>query len=179
MADLGNGQSPIDISDWNESREAVPEFAYCTDASRVELVQGLPMIHFNRGSELSLGKERFRLLQLHWHTPAEHTIAAEEFDAEVHFVTSIRGTNCSSSASSTSLATGTRACNRSSIKPLRPVRSTALSPPSRRPTTYRNRTASITTPAHSPQRPSVSQSSGTCRGRLRPSRNDRSSSSRP
>lgn len=86
MADLGNGQSPIDISDWNESREAAPEFAYCTDASRIERVQGLPMIHFNRGSELSLGKERFRLLQLHWHTPAEHTIAAEEFDAEVHFV---------------------------------------------------------------------------------------------
>lgn len=86
MADLGSGQSPIDISDWHESQEAAPEFAYRTNASRVERIQGLPMIHFEPGSELLLGDGRYRLLQLHWHTPAEHTIQAEEFDAELHFV---------------------------------------------------------------------------------------------
>jgi len=86
MTDLGNGQSPIDISDWLASNDAAPEFAYGSDASRVERVQGLPMIHFDSGSELRLGAARYRLLQLHWHTPAEHTIEAEEFDAELHFV---------------------------------------------------------------------------------------------
>ncbi len=85
-ADLGNGQSPIDITDWVASAEAAPEIAYGSDAIRVERVQGLPMIHFDRGSEVLLGDDRFRLLQLHWHTPAEHTIDADEFDAEVHFV---------------------------------------------------------------------------------------------
>ena len=83
---MGNGQSPIDISDWLASDDAVPEFAYASDAARVERVQGLPMIHFARGSELRLGEDRFRLLQLHWHTPAEHTIEGEEFAAEIHFV---------------------------------------------------------------------------------------------
>ena len=83
---LGNGQSPIDISDWLASETAPPEFDYDSNAVRVERLQGLPMIHFARGSELRLGEDRFRLLQLHWHTPAEHTIEGEEFAAEVHFV---------------------------------------------------------------------------------------------
>ncbi|MDE2745318.1 MAG: carbonic anhydrase family protein [Chloroflexota bacterium] len=86
MTDLGNGQSPIDISDWLASNDAAPEFAYGSNASRVERVQGLPMIHFHSGSEVRLGADRYRLLQLHWHTPAEHTTEAEEFDAELHFV---------------------------------------------------------------------------------------------
>ena len=86
MADLGNGQSPIDINGWNASDEAAPAFAYCTEAARVERVQGLPMIHFEPGSALLLDNQRFRLLQLHWHTPAEHTIEDEEFHAEVHLV---------------------------------------------------------------------------------------------
>ena len=83
---LASGQSPIDVTDWVASQEAAPRIAYGSDANRVERVHGLPIIHFNRGSELSLGHDRFRLLQLHWHTPAEHTIAAAEFDAELHFV---------------------------------------------------------------------------------------------
>ena len=83
---LGNGQSPIDISDWVASEAPSPTLVYDSDAARIERLQGLPMIHFARGSDLRLGADRFRLLQLHWHTPAEHTIEAQEFDAEVHFV---------------------------------------------------------------------------------------------
>lgn len=86
MTDLGNGQSPIDISEWHESEEPAPDFAYRTNAARVERVHGLPIFQFERGSQLGLGSDRFQLLQLHWHTPAEHTIEAEEFDAELHLV---------------------------------------------------------------------------------------------
>lgn len=85
-SDLGNGQSPIDLSDWVSSDEAAPAFEYRSEAVRIERIQGLPMIHFARGSDLLLGDDRFRLLQLHWHTPAEHAVNGEEFDAEVHFV---------------------------------------------------------------------------------------------
>ena len=85
-ADLGQGQSPIDISDWIESEAAAPTFAYASDAARVERSQGFVMIHFVRGSEVRVGGESYRLLQLHWHTPAEHAIDGEEFSAEVHFV---------------------------------------------------------------------------------------------
>lgn len=83
---LGNGQSPIDITDWVASNEATPEIVYGSDAIRVERTHGVPMIHFAQGSELLLGDARFRLLQLHWHTPAEHAIDGNEFAAEVHFV---------------------------------------------------------------------------------------------
>lgn len=86
MAALGNGQSPIDITDWTQSDDAAPEFAYRTSAKGIERLHGLPVIHFDPGSELRLGSDRFRLLQLHWHTPAEHTIEAKEFDAELHLV---------------------------------------------------------------------------------------------
>ena len=86
MTDLGNGQSPIDISEWHESEAPAPDFAYRTNAARVERVHGLPIVQFEHGSQLGLGADRFQLLQLHWHTPAEHTIEAEELDAELHLV---------------------------------------------------------------------------------------------
>ncbi len=84
--DIGRGQSPIDISDWVESEAAAPTFAYASVAERVERSQGFVMIHFARGSELQIGDDAYRLLQLHWHTPAEHAVDGEEFAAEVHFV---------------------------------------------------------------------------------------------
>ena len=83
---LGQGQSPIDISDWVRSDATAPVLAYASAAARVERSQGFVMIHFAGGSELQVGNESYRLLQLHWHTPAEHTVDGEEFDAEVHFV---------------------------------------------------------------------------------------------
>ena len=83
---LGQGQSPIDISDWVQSDAKAPVLTYASEAARVERSQGFVMIHFSRGSELQVGDESYRLLQLHWHTPAEHTVDGEEFDAEVHFV---------------------------------------------------------------------------------------------
>lgn len=86
ILDLGNGQSPIDISDWASSDTPAPALDYASNANRVERAQGFVMFHFDRGSHLTIGEEAFRLLQFHWHTPAEHTIDGEEFSAEVHFV---------------------------------------------------------------------------------------------
>ena len=84
--DIGGGQSPIDICDVVETAVSGPSFEYAGEAARVERVQGLPVIFFDRNSELRIGDFRYRLLQLHWHTPAEHTIDGEEFAAEVHYV---------------------------------------------------------------------------------------------
>ena len=84
--DLGYGQSPIDIRDWVPSDALTPTLDYASDAERAERTPGFVMIHFARGSELNLGEIPYRLLQLHWHTPAEHAIEGEELDAELHFV---------------------------------------------------------------------------------------------
>ena len=84
--DIGRGQSPVDICGWIPSDGPSPKFEYASVAVRVERLQGLPLIQFARGSGLRLGDDRFRLLQIHWHTPAEHTIEGEEFAAELHLV---------------------------------------------------------------------------------------------
>ena len=84
--DIGGGQSPIDMSGWIESDAPAPKFEYASAAVSVKRQQGLPLIHFARGSRLRSGDEAFELLQLHWHTPAEHTIEGQEFAAELHHV---------------------------------------------------------------------------------------------
>ena len=84
--DMGTGQSPVDITEWLTSQASAPKLTYASQANRVERTQGFVMFHFDRGSELLLDGERYRLLQLHWHTPAEHTVDGSEFAAEVHLV---------------------------------------------------------------------------------------------
>ena len=86
MAASGGGQSPIDISNWRSADEPAPTCAYASAAKRAQWVGGLPMIQFAQGSELRLCDVTYRLLQVHWHTPAEHTINGETFDLEVHLV---------------------------------------------------------------------------------------------
>ncbi len=62
-----------------------PTADYRGAASAVER-RPLPLITFERGSEVRVGADAYRLLQVHWHTPAEHTIDGAEFAAEVHLV---------------------------------------------------------------------------------------------
>ncbi len=80
------GQSPIAIGDWIECSDRAPTFAYDSPLERIERVLGVPMLHFRRGSQLRLDARRYRLLQCHWHTPAEHWIDGEELAAELHLV---------------------------------------------------------------------------------------------
>ena len=86
MVASGGGQSPIDISGWQSSDDPTPRCRYGSAARGVQWVGPLPMILFERGSELQLGDVVYRLLQVHWHTPAEHTIDGDEFDLELHLV---------------------------------------------------------------------------------------------
>ncbi len=85
MTDLGNGQSPIDISNCERSDGPAPTSDYRGAAAAVER-RPLPLITFERGSEVRVGGDAYRLLQVHWHTPAEHTLEGAEFAAEVHLV---------------------------------------------------------------------------------------------
>ncbi len=84
-AELGNGQSPIDIVGCVQSDAPSPVAAYRTKASAVER-SPLPLITFEPGSAVGVGKDSYRLLQVHWHTPAEHTVDGKDYAAEVHLV---------------------------------------------------------------------------------------------
>ena len=83
--ELGNGQSPIDIVGCVPSDAPSPVAAYRTRASGVER-NPLPLVTFEPGSAVGVGEDAYRLLQVHWHTPAEHTVDGQEFAAEVHLV---------------------------------------------------------------------------------------------
>ncbi len=85
MTDLGNGQSPVDISNCERFDGPAPTADYRGAAAAVER-RPLPLITFERGSEVRVGSDAFRLLQVHWHTPAEHTVDGVECAAEVHLV---------------------------------------------------------------------------------------------
>jgi len=83
---MGQGQSPIDISDYVEADSPSPRFEYGSAAVLIEHQQVAPIVHFNPDNQLFIAEERFELLQFHWHTPAEHTIDGDEFVMELHLV---------------------------------------------------------------------------------------------
>ncbi len=83
---MGQGQSPIDLSDYVEADSPSPRFEYGGAAVLIEHQQVAPIVHFNPDNQLFIAEERFELLQFHWHTPAEHTIDGDEFVMELHLV---------------------------------------------------------------------------------------------
>lgn len=87
MCDLGSSQSPIDI-------EGVRELA---NAPEIQIDYGEPpgafvhtghalQVNVPKGNAMTVGSERFELLQAHFHAPSEHTIGGEEYPLELHFV---------------------------------------------------------------------------------------------
>lgn len=82
----GQTQSPINLK-WNKPEEGGKlEFAY--KDSNLKVIDNGHTLQFNyeQGSKVSINGEEYDLLQMHFHTPSEHTIANKSFPLEVHFV---------------------------------------------------------------------------------------------
>jgi carbonic anhydrase len=82
----GRQQSPIDIDNAGASRMLPISFHY--KVSVIELVNNGHTVQANygKGSYITVGDERFDLLQFHFHTPSEHRVAGRSFPMEIHFV---------------------------------------------------------------------------------------------
>ena len=82
----GRNQSPINI----ESAEAghLAPLSVHYKVSLIEMVNNGHTVQANygKGSYITLGAERYDLLQFHFHTPSEHRIAGRSFPMEIHFV---------------------------------------------------------------------------------------------
>lgn len=82
----GQNQSPINI----ESAEAghLAPLGIHYKVSLIEMVNNGHTVQANygKGSYITLGTERYDLLQFHFHTPSEHRIAGRSFPMEIHFV---------------------------------------------------------------------------------------------
>jgi len=83
---VGTQQSPIDIADSVVAQ--LPALNIDWNATPTTLVNNghTIQLNFGDGSTLTLGKEKYSLLQLHFHRPSEHLIDGKNFPMEAHFV---------------------------------------------------------------------------------------------
>lgn len=82
----GRRQSPINIESAEAGQLAPLGIHY--KVSLIEMVNNGHTVQANygKGSYITLGADRYDLLQFHFHTPSEHRIAGRSFPMEIHFV---------------------------------------------------------------------------------------------
>ncbi len=82
----GHRQSPINL-DATEPANLIP-LSIHYKVSLIDLVNNGHTVQANygKGSYITLGEERYDLLQFHFHTPSEHLVADRSFPMEIHFV---------------------------------------------------------------------------------------------
>ncbi len=82
----GTRQSPIDIDETIQAGLEPIHFDYKN--VRLEILNNGHTIQVNRGegSSITVDGEKFELLQFHFHTPSENTVAGKPFDMDVHLV---------------------------------------------------------------------------------------------
>ncbi len=82
----GSFQSPIDISNTIKSKLAPLEFNYIRSAlSIINNGHTIQIYGFNK-SYISTPTGKYELVQLHLHTPSEHTFQGKSFPMGIHFV---------------------------------------------------------------------------------------------
>jgi carbonic anhydrase len=84
----GNGrvQSPIDVPVIKSSRTTRITFAYRAGPGTIVNNGHTIQIDVATGNVLTVGGERYELLQFHFHTPSENTIEGRRFQMEMHLV---------------------------------------------------------------------------------------------
>ncbi len=82
----GKEQSPINISGAKTSNLPVIQFDYKPDS--LEILNNGHTIQVNHaaGSSITVGGEKYELLQFHFHTPSENIVGGKAFPKEMHLV---------------------------------------------------------------------------------------------
>ena len=82
----GTTQSPIDISEISGTSAEPIAFDY--NLTPVEIVHNghTVQVNYQPGSGITVGGKRYELLQFHFHSPSEHSVAGRQAAMEVHFV---------------------------------------------------------------------------------------------
>jgi carbonic anhydrase len=86
LCDGGRRQSPIDITATQQRELAPLEFHYRPSPLTLANDGHTLRVRFGAGSELRVGAQRYRLRQLHFHTPGGDRIGGEEFPMAVHLL---------------------------------------------------------------------------------------------
>ncbi len=82
----GQSQSPVDLQNADTARMQAISFEY--RVTPIDLVHNghTVQVNYQAGSSITIGGDRFDLLQLHFHTPSEHKIDGQAYPMEIHFV---------------------------------------------------------------------------------------------
>lgn len=83
---IGSQQSPIDIDHPIKSQLPTLKLNWPKSADTVVNNGHTIQLNFGEGGSLLLGDTRYKLVQVHFHRPSEHTIAGKNFPMEAHFV---------------------------------------------------------------------------------------------
>lgn len=86
VCSTGSQQSPIDIGATVRARLPVLKTAWRKNADTIVNNGHTIQLNFGEGSTLTVGKESYKLLQVHFHRPSEHLIGGKNFPMEAHFV---------------------------------------------------------------------------------------------
>ncbi|NQV99101.1 MAG: carbonic anhydrase family protein [Rhodospirillales bacterium] len=83
---VGQSQSPVDLRNADTARMQAIGFDY--RVTPIDLVHNGHTIEaaYKAGSSISIGDDRYDLLQFHFHTPSEHKIGGQAYPMEIHFV---------------------------------------------------------------------------------------------
>jgi hypothetical protein len=82
----GSEQSPIDLTGAVPADLPKIEVSYKPQPLRVINNGHTIQVNFQPGSEIAIGKDRYTLLQYHFHHPSEHLVAGNPFAMELHLV---------------------------------------------------------------------------------------------
>ena len=85
---LSREQSPIDIETGKAKSMALPaiEFRYAPGAAEVVNNGHTVQVNLPAGSKIKMGKDSYKLLQFHFHTPSEEKVDGESYPLVAHFV---------------------------------------------------------------------------------------------
>jgi carbonic anhydrase len=84
---VGGAQSPIDLNGAVQLPSLQPlNLSYGPTRVKISHNGHTYQVNYDKGSSLVFNGKRYDLLQFHYHTPSEHTLAGKVFPMEVHFV---------------------------------------------------------------------------------------------
>jgi carbonic anhydrase len=84
--EVGKRQSPIDIVAAQPAAVVAPTFAYAPTPFVIENTGHVIEVPVVPGSLVTFGSDTYELVQLHFHTPSEHTVNGRLSSMELHLV---------------------------------------------------------------------------------------------
>jgi carbonic anhydrase len=85
---LGKEQSPIDIKTAGVEKAKLEKIEFNYQPTKLSIVNNghTVQLDYDKGSFIKIGKDKYELLQFHFHTPSEEEIDGKEFDLVAHLV---------------------------------------------------------------------------------------------